>query len=91
MLGATSDDGAARRYDVRLPFDDTIEAATRTLLAGPLGEIVDALVGDGAELWECAALISETRAPPQAVHADTIWDAAPCLFTASSSPGGNQG
>ena len=26
--------------------------------------------------------MSEPGAPPQAAHADTVWDAAPCLYTA---------
>ena len=34
------------------------------------------------ELWELAALVSEPGAGPQATHADTVWDADPCLYTA---------
>jgi len=84
VLGATDVDDATLRFDIRLPYDDVVSEATASLLrrGAPLADALDALVGPHAQLWECAALISEAGAPPQCVHADTFWDAAPCLFTA---------
>ena len=71
VLGERCDGGATTRFDIRLPYDDVVSEATTTLLRGPLGAALDALVGPEAELWECAALISETGAPAQTVHGDT--------------------
>ena len=71
VLGERCDDGATTRFDIRLPYDDVVSEATTTLLRGPLGAALDALVGPEAELWECAALISEAGAPAQTVHGDT--------------------
>ena len=82
VLGERCDDGATTRFDIRLPYDDVVSEATATLLRGPLGAALDALVGPEAQFWECAALISEEGAPAQTVHGDTFWDAEPCLYTA---------
>ena len=82
VLGERCDDGATTRFDIRLPYDDVVAKATSSLLRGPLGDALEALVGLQAPLWECAALISEEGAPAQTVHGDTFWDAEPCLFTA---------
>ena len=71
VLGERCDGGATTRFDIRLPYDDVVSEATTTLLRGPLGAALDALVGPEAPLWECAALISETGAPAQTVHGDT--------------------
>ena len=83
VLGATDADDATLRFDIRLPYDDVVARPTASLLrrGTPLADALEALVGPHAQLWECAALISEAGAPPQCVHADTFWDAAPCLFT----------
>ncbi len=82
VLGERCDDGATTRFDIRLPYDDVVSEATATLLRGPLGDALDALVGPEAPLWECAALVSEAGAPAQTVHGDTFWDSEPCLYTA---------
>ena len=73
VLGERCDDGATTRFDIRLPYDDVVSKATSSLLrrGGPLAAALDALVGPEAELWECAALISEAGAPAQTVHGDT--------------------
>ena len=73
VLGERCDDGATTRFDIRLPYDDVVSEATAMLLrrGGPLADALDALVGPEAELWECAALISEAGAPAQTVHGDT--------------------
>ena len=71
VLGERCDGGATTRFDIRLPYDDVVSEATTTLLRGPLGAALDALVGPEAPLWECAALISEAGAPAQTVHGDT--------------------
>ena len=71
VLGERCDDGATTRFDIRLPYDDVVSEATATLLRGPLAAALDALVGPEAELWECAALVSEKGAPAQTVHGDT--------------------
>ena len=71
VLGERCDGGATTRFDIRLPYDDVVSEATATLLRGPLGDALDALVGPEAPLWECAALVSEAGAPAQTVHGDT--------------------
>ena len=73
VLGERCDAGATTRFDIRLPYDDVVSKATASLLrrGGPLAAALDALVGPEAELWECAALISEAGAPAQTVHGDT--------------------
>ena len=84
VLGERCDDGATTRFDIRLPYDDVVSKATSSLLrrGGPLADALGALVGPEAELWECAALVSEAGAPAQTVHGDTFWDSEPCLYTA---------
>ena len=82
VLGERCDGGTTTRFDIRLPYDDVVSEATTTLLRGPLADALDALLGPEAELWECAALVSEAGAPAQTVHGDTFWDAEPCLYTA---------
>ena len=82
MLGERCDGGATTRFDIRLPYDDVVSEATTTLLRGPLADALDALVGPEAQLWECAAFVSEAGAPAQTVHGDTFWDSEPCLYTA---------
>ena len=84
VLGERCDGGATTRFDIRLPYDDVVSKATSSLLrrGGPLAAALDALVGPEAELWECAALVSEAGAPAQTVHGDTFWDSEPCLYTA---------
>ena len=82
VLGERCDGGATTRFDIRLPYDDVVSEATTTLLRGPLAAALDALVGPEAQLWECAALVSEAGAPAQTVHGDTFWDSEPCLYTA---------
>ena len=86
VLGATETGDATDppvRFDVRLPLEGPVEDAARALLArGALSDAFHDLVGDDGELWELAALVSEPGAPPQAAHADTVWDDAPCLYTA---------
>ena len=71
VLGERCDGGATTRFDIRLPYDDVVSEATTTLLRGPLADALDALVGPEAQLWECAALVSEAGAPAQTVHGDT--------------------
>ena len=73
VLGERCDGGATTRFDIRLPYDDVVSEATASLLrrGGPLAATLDALVGPEAELWECAALVSEAGAPAQTVHGDT--------------------
>ena len=82
VLGERCDGGATTRFDIRLPYDDVVSEATTKLLRGPLAAALDALVGPEAQLWECAALVSEAGAPAQTVHGDTFWDSEPCLYTA---------
>ena len=74
VLGERCDDGATTRFDIRLPYDDVVSKATSSLLRrdGPLAAALDALVGPKAQLWECAALVSEAGAPAQTVHGDTF-------------------
>ena len=73
VLGERCDGGATTRFDIRLPYDDVVAKATSSLLrrGGPLAAALDALVGPEAQLWECAALVSEAGAPAQTVHGDT--------------------
>ena len=73
VLGERCDGGATTRFDIRLPYDDVVAKATSSLLrrGGPLADALDALVGPEAQLWECAALVSEKGAPAQTVHGDT--------------------
>ena len=82
VLGAAEPGDAPTRFDVRLPYEGVVEASAKKLLGGALGAVFEELVGADGELWELAALVSEPGAPPQAAHADTVWDAAPCLYTA---------
>jgi len=66
------------RWDVRLPWSEIVRDCVHELMAdrdGPasLGHALSVLSGgDGAELFECAAIISTEGAAPQIVHADTI-------------------
>ena len=82
VLGAAEPGDAPTRFDVRLPYEGVVEASAKKLLGGALGAVFEELVGADGELWELAALVSEPGAPPQAAHADTVWDADPCLYTA---------
>ncbi|KAJ1460142.1 hypothetical protein M885DRAFT_612781 [Pelagophyceae sp. CCMP2097] len=69
------------RFDLRLDLEPAVWAAFRELFAGPVGAGLADLVGDDAELWEVAAFISEPGAPPQPLHADTLFSDGACLYT----------
>ncbi|KAJ1455975.1 hypothetical protein M885DRAFT_518879 [Pelagophyceae sp. CCMP2097] len=75
------------RCDLLLPLDgpggDVVLSALRELLAHgtTLGDSLDSVVGAGAMLYECAALISDKGAPRQVAHPDVSWSEVPLTFT----------
>mmetsp|Transcript_33358 Transcript_33358/g.64352 ORF Transcript_33358/g.64352 Transcript_33358/m.64352 type:complete len:368 (-) Transcript_33358:295-1398(-) len=78
------EDEASSRWDVRLPLSPVVREGLRELLGedAKLGLAFERLVGNDAELYEMAAIVSAPGAAPQVVHADTEWTDIPCLFTA---------
>lgn len=86
LSGQTGDDAPRTRWDVRLPLSPEVCAAVDELLKGetaPLAFAFGRLAGGGrAELWELAAIVSAPGSAPQQLHADTLFSAEPCLFTA---------
>ena len=74
--------GEDTRWDLRLPLSPPVRKALREVLKGPLGEAVEELVGNDAELHELACAISAPGAAPQVMHADAEWSADASLFTA---------
>ena len=71
-----------RRWDLRLRLTPLVRYALRELIGGPLGDVMEKAAGDDSTLYECAALVSSPGAPPQPLHADTLWtDGNGCLYT----------
>ena len=66
------------RWDVRLPWTAVVRDAVHEMMGASddpsaLGHALCALSGgDGAHLFECAAIISAEGCAPQIVHADTV-------------------
>ena len=79
-------EGSNRRWDLRLPTDAPVVRTALSELLAPeaaLGGALDTLAGGSeAQLWELAAIVSAPGAAPQVVHADTVWQPTPLLFTA---------
>ena len=71
-----------RRWDLRLRLTPTVRRALRELMAGSVGELLEASAGADAELFELAALIAAPGAEPQPLHSDTLWNEDGCFFTA---------
>ena len=69
------------RIDRRLPLQGVIEEALAEIFTH-LGDPIAALATPDAELYELAAFIAKPGAGPQIIHGDTLWDPAPCLYTA---------
>lgn len=85
--GVTRDDAAgarATRVDLRLPLGPSCVTAAVARLLAPgtaCGDALAALAGDDALLWELAALVSSPGAPPQAIHADSLFTRDAAIFT----------
>jgi len=58
------------RYDLKLDLDPAVRAALSEALPS-LTPLISGALGDDAELFELAALISDPRSPRQPIHPDT--------------------
>ena len=83
--GGDPSEGSNLRWDLRLSAESpAVRCALREIFAAgaPLGGALEIVGGEAAELWEIAAIVSAPGAAPQVVHADTVWQKAPLLYTA---------
>jgi len=71
----------ANRFDLLLPCAPLVKAALAEALT-PLAGVISSAVGEDAELFELAALISDPGAPRQPAHPDTPLTSSPAVCTA---------
>ena len=69
-----------QRWDLKLALAPPVVAALREAL-GPLALVCEAVLGPGAVLHECAALVADPDAPRQPMHPDSPSTSAPAMVT----------
>jgi hypothetical protein len=66
----------SHRYDLKLALEPPVGRAVEEVLRRGLRPLLQRLLGEGATLFELAALVSDPGAPCQLVHPDIAFDAA---------------